>query len=238
LYAHGGAVDDLLLELVEEIASVNIDELSAGAKESLYRTWYNNTHPVNDTVDYLTVCEGTHDDKIYCYDDRGLARKYYDSDRKHNVVNYSDLWREDFDDEDNFTLEEIAEMKGYQNSAIDFTSFNIHTQLDWKLENKRIQDMYDCLVDDTEKRIFSLLYSGYSKTDIAAILGFTKSKLTTQIKHIAEHLTTGTPKSSAETKRCRVCKEVLSLEQFGKDSRNRDGLQTICKPCDRQRKAS
>ena len=46
------------------------------------------------------------------------------------------------------------------------------------------------------------------------------------------HASTGRGVYERMLRVCRFCKIELPLSSFGKSSRNRDGLQTICKPCD------
>ena len=62
---------------------------------------------------------------------------------------------------------------------------------------------------------------------------FGKTKQKSAPKATAAPVITTTVSVDAEAKTCRVCGNKHSISEFGKDKATKDGLSTVCKPCER-----
>lgn len=102
-------------------------------------------------------------------------------------------------------------------------------------EYERVE-LLACVSDPLDKRIVDLISRGCNKADVSIMLGLTTQRLETRLKYIGNELLHGPKQKSNIVKVCKTCGEAKSIDDFGKDSRRKDGFQGICKACDAKRK--
>jgi len=105
------------------------------------------------------------------------------------------------------------------------------------LNKIEIEETRELLTDPLELKIFDMLIDGYRDVEIYEALELSKGKFYRVVDKMRKRLRqTDTEDVSQSRKLCGKCKKLIGINSFGVDKRNKDGRQSICKPCDAERK--
>lgn len=211
-------------EFCEILANVNFDKMSKREQNRFNFITNQTWKEIEKASNYLLFC--TENEKINrgsIFDERGLKRRYYDGKRRTNQINVGSLKPDDRYDGEEFSEWENVEITACANGYLDLnTDYNL-------------MDLLYNLNDLTEYRIAKAICLGYRKNEIEMLLGLSHSQLKTKIRHIGKNIMSES-KIITDTKICSSCLTEKTVDNFGKDSRNKSGFQSICKQCDTERK--
>lgn len=135
---------------------------------------------IERVADYLLLAQDAPRLQIpYAYDEDGLQRRYYDSDRTHNVISLSNMNLPRTTDDGNvrYSDEEAAEVLSLRSG---------HTQPCY--DTYFSHDIFDAIGDPLEKAIAVDLYRGLKKKEIERKYQLTERRVRTVISHIAKSL--------------------------------------------------
>lgn len=224
LFQLGEDVSEYYVDTFERYAD-GIDAVHARTLSAtvLHKVFAKEFKPLQEVTDWLLA--GRSETPIECkvYSDAGLLRKQSGGDITEVSLSKASADSDEEPDKTPMeTVEALSLNKGYSYPFYD--------------KGYERVEFLSCVSDPLDKKIISLISQGCNKTDVSRILGLTTQKLETRLKHIGEAIQHGPKPKSNITKICKSCGEAKSIDDFGKDTRRKDGLQGICLACDAKRK--
>ena len=171
---------DDLIECYTDFIDATWRGLSARAKQSGYRYFGTAWREIDGVGDYLlNAPDAPVVDAPHAYSEEGLKRRYYRSDRKHNVISLADLqlpYTTD-DGERPSTAEEVAESLSYQagfSAPLYYNAFE--------------DEFLECVKGKVERSVARDLSMGATKRDVQRTYGLSEGQVRTIVRHIAKQL--------------------------------------------------
>lgn len=224
LFKPGGEVNEYCIDVFERYGDL-IDQIYKNklSEKILHKSFPKEFRSLQETADWLLSGKSKAPSDCKVYSEDGLLRKQSGGNIKVLPLSkVSTNLEKGLDESPMEAAEALSFSKGYSEPF-------------FEKEYERVE-LLACVSDPLDKRIVDLISQGCNKTDVAKMLCLTTQKLQTRLKYIGNELLHGPKQKSNITKACKRCGQIKSIDDFGRDSRRKDGLQGVCRTCDAKRK--